>query len=86
MSGVRSSLSMSALLAALGSMAFLGKAAAYEQASNRFAQDAAKPTSRIRRAGPVRYRPAAPYLQAAPKVDGVRMRWEKGRLVPRSRP
>lgn len=27
---------------------------------------------------------AAPYAQLAPKVDGVRMRWEKGRLVPRA--
>lgn len=26
----------------------------------------------------------APYLPASPKIDGVRMRWEKGQLVPRN--
>lgn len=41
------------------------------------------PRPRRRRKGRVGFRPAAPYLQAAPKVGGVRMMWVKGKLVPR---
>lgn len=44
------------------------------------------PTSKPRRSrcpGPARTRPAVKYLTASPVVNGVRMRWEKGRLVPR---
>lgn len=82
----RGAVLISALGAALSMVADPISAAASRlrgEARDYYPRSTQRRVSSTRFNNPPSYRPAIRYVKLAPIVDGVRMRWERGVLVPR---